>query len=83
MEVLGKHIFVELINENSDLGVVIPPFFKQKDDQFLIGKVKYCSHEAPVKHGDVIIFNKWNGEEVIYNNVRLLMIGPGSIFAVK
>lgn len=78
-----NNIFIETIEENAQDGLIIPPMFKSKDDPCFIGKVHYAGPEAPVVAGNIVAFNKWTGEEFVLNGVRLLMLKPGSIFAVK
>lgn len=78
-----NNIFVETIEEDPKNGLSIPPIFKTSADPCFIGKVHYAGPDAPVVPGNVVAFNKWSGEEFILNGIRLLMLKPGSIFAVK
>jgi co-chaperonin GroES (HSP10) len=83
MEANGNHIFVEVIEEDKVNGLYIPPMFKQKNDTCLLGKVHFHGPDAPVKAGEIVAFNKWSDDELRYNGVKLLVIRPGSIFAIK
>lgn len=82
MEALGNHIFVSL-QENTMDTIYIPPIFKEKNAPCFTGVVRYAAQGAIVKPGDIVAFNKWSGDELMYRGERLLLISPGTIFAVK
>jgi chaperonin GroES len=83
VQVLNDHILVKPIEENIQCGLYIPPVFRQGAESSRMGQVEYCGPRASVNVGDVVLFGKWSGNEVIIDGVQLLVMKARSIFAIK
>ena len=83
LQVRKDHILVKTVEEDIQNGLYIPPIFRQGAESCKLGKVEFCGPLTPVVPGDVVLFGKWTGEEVILNGTRLMLMKARSIFAIK
>lgn len=82
MRPINNNIYVEPFPPEASKALHIPPVFLRKGQTVQRGTVKATSSDS-VKLGDVIVFNKYSGDEIEYKNKKMVMIKPSSIIAVE
>lgn len=67
--------------------IFIPPVFRDRMKNAYTGRVFACGPGSngvpmPVKPGDTVVFNKWQGTQIEYQGKKMVVIKPNLIYAV-
>lgn len=80
---LGDNLIVRVkeVAETTASGIVLPEEAKEKPVTGIVLDVgKYVSNAVQV--GDEILFNQYAGEELVYNDVKYLMLNEPEVMGV-
>lgn len=79
---LGKRVLIKSVEEATTTasGIIIPDSATQKPSQ---GEVVAVSKEVTdLKNGNVVLFGKYTGNEVLLDNDKYLIINTDDIFGI-
>lgn len=85
---LFDRILVERIKAKSVSGIILPESIAEKSMQGIVlaigsGKMlKGVLQPITVKVGDIVLFTKFSGTEIIYNNKDLIMLREDDILGI-
>ncbi len=88
---LGGRVVVEVLDSQETVkgGIIIPDTAKEKPQQAKIievgpGAILESGERRPidVKKGDVVLFGKYSGTEVKYNDTEYLILNEDDILAI-
>ena len=82
---VGRRVLVKRIKEASKKGeIIIPDTAKEKPQQGIVeavAKIKKDDDPLPVKKGDRILFGKYAGTEVDFDNQEYIILDEDDILA--
>ncbi|MCK4420906.1 co-chaperone GroES [candidate division WOR-3 bacterium] len=82
---VGRRVLVKRIEEASKKGeIIIPDTAKEKPQQGIVeavAKIKKDDDPLPVKKGDRILFGKYAGTEVDFDNQEYIILDEDDILA--
>jgi co-chaperonin GroES (HSP10) len=75
-------IFVSILPETQGK-IIVPPIFQKAMSTYQRGVVRYCGPKSYVSPGEIIIFEKWAGEQLEVNGERLSVISTTNLTCVE
>ncbi|MBA7709215.1 MAG: co-chaperone GroES [Candidatus Stahlbacteria bacterium] len=84
---VGRRVLVKRVEEGEEKkkgGIIIPDTAKEKPQQGIVEAVAEVSKDddpMPVKKGDRILFGKYGGTEIEYNEEEYLILEEDDILA--
>lgn len=83
---VGRRVLVKRVEEGKEKkgGIIIPDTAKEKPQQGIVEAVAEVSKDddpMPVKKGDRILFGKYGGTEIEYNEEEYLILEEDDILA--
>lgn len=79
---LGKKYIIDpIINNVTEGGIVIPDSIKSNPDEGVV--VSVGSDECIVDIGKTVIFGRYIGQEIEYDNKKYLLLDESDILAVR
>lgn len=79
---VNNNICVEPFELEGSKVLHIPPSLLRKGQTVQRGTVKVSASDA-VKDGEVVIFQKYSGDEMVYKDQKFVMIKPAAIIAIE